>query len=134
MRREARQTGKQVRHLTPKALEHRGATSLLPDAANDEKLSAYPSRLIQREGCVVLQLDDACQLLHSLQYSGCDIIRQLLKGLVQEVHYCRQLAVMYERITLICTGQLQCHHSSCHHACSRAHYAAQSLNQHACQG
>ncbi len=110
----------------------RGPHSLLLGAANDEELSAYPPRLIQREGGVVLQLDDACQLLHSLQYSSCDIIRQLFKGLVQEVHYCRQLAVMYERVTLICAGQLQCHHHSCCHACSSADYAAQHLNEHAC--
>jgi len=109
-----------------------GAHRLLVDAANDEGLSAYPPRLIQREGGVVLQLDDACQLLHSLQYSGCDIICQLFKGLVQEVHYCCQLPVMYERVTLICTGQLQCHHSSDHHACSSTHYAVQQLNEHAC--
>ena len=40
--------------------------------------------LIQGEGLVVLQLDDACQLLNSFQNGGCNVVRQLLKGLIQE--------------------------------------------------
>ena len=69
--------------------------------------AAYPSTLIQGEGGVVLQLDDARQLLHSFQHCGGDVIRQLLEGLIQKVDNGCQLSVMDKRVALICAWELQ---------------------------
>ena len=70
------------------------------------RITAYPSRFIQGKGGIVLELDDACQLLDSLQYCGGDIICQLLEGLVKEVDNGCQLALMNQSITLVCAWKL----------------------------
>ena len=63
--------------------------------------------LVQGEGLVVLQLDDACQLLHSFQHGGCDVVGQFLKRLIQEEDDGSHGLVVEQGLNLLSAWQLQ---------------------------
>mmetsp|Transcript_1101 Transcript_1101/g.3293 ORF Transcript_1101/g.3293 Transcript_1101/m.3293 type:complete len:219 (+) Transcript_1101:3101-3757(+) len=57
--------------------------------------------LEEREGVVVLELNDPGELFHGLQYGGGDVILELLKGLIKEKYDGGELAAGEEGLDLL---------------------------------